>query len=217
MGGSHQTNLPGESTGRVSERHHGDMATTSWWTLQAIRWWTLQEPGMMLMGQEQSYDHETQGKVWSARGVCPCCTDLSGYMRRPLSMPGVYERKQARHVSKTRPKLSAQLSMPCWRMQLRRVLQMIRSVHCTITIATKNAVWHVYSSTLRSAYVCRRRRDGEGQLSVRSRGQISRHTVRAASTSTAADMARTSLQIKWSIIKGFFFKEILSESFEWMD
>ena len=44
--------------------------------------------------------------------------------------------------------------IPWWTTELRRVLQMMRSVHCTITMAVKKAVWHVYSSTLRWAYVC---------------------------------------------------------------
>ena len=32
-------------------------------------------------------------------------TYLSGYIRRPLAMPGVYERRQATAVSKKRPKV----------------------------------------------------------------------------------------------------------------
>ena len=43
--------------------------------------------------------------------------------------------------------------MPWWMMEFLRVLQMSRSVHCTITMDIKNAVWHVNSSTLRWAYV----------------------------------------------------------------
>lgn len=39
--------------------------------------------------------------------------------------------------------------MPCWKIELRRVLQMMRSAHCTITMLTKKAVWHVNSSTFR--------------------------------------------------------------------
>ena len=31
-------------------------------------------------------------------------------------------------------------TMPWWMTELRRVLQMMRSVHCTITMDTKNAV-----------------------------------------------------------------------------
>lgn len=44
--------------------------------------------------------------------------------------------------------------MPWWTMELRRVLQIMRSAHCTMTMAMKKAVWQVYSSTLRWAYVC---------------------------------------------------------------
>ena len=43
--------------------------------------------------------------------------------------------------------------IPWCMMEFLRVLQIIRSVHCTITIDMKNAVWHVYSSTFRWAYV----------------------------------------------------------------
>lgn len=71
-------------------------------------------------------------------------------MRRPFSMPGQYERNAASTVSKTRPKFKAQLRMPCWKIELRRVLQMIRSAHCTTTIEMKKAVWQVYSKVLRS-------------------------------------------------------------------
>ncbi|KYN38457.1 hypothetical protein ALC56_07164, partial [Trachymyrmex septentrionalis] len=39
-------------------------------------------------------------------------------------------------------------------IELRRVLQTIKSAHCTITIDTKKAVWQVNSSVLRSLYVC---------------------------------------------------------------
>ena len=44
--------------------------------------------------------------------------------------------------------------MPCWKTELRRVLQMMRSAHCTTTMLAKNAVWHVNSTTLRCSYVC---------------------------------------------------------------
>ncbi|EZA51213.1 hypothetical protein X777_09890 [Ooceraea biroi] len=37
-------------------------------------------------------------------------------------------------------------------IELRRVLQTIRSAHCTITIDTKNAVWQVNSNVLR--FIC---------------------------------------------------------------
>lgn len=77
-------------------------------------------------------------------------THLSGNMRRPLSMPGVYDRTAANIVSNTRPKLSAQFLMPWWKIELRRVLQMIKSAHWTTTMDTKNAVWQVNSSVLRS-------------------------------------------------------------------
>lgn len=77
-------------------------------------------------------------------------TYLSGNIRRPLSMPGVYDRTAANTVSNTKPKLRAQFRMPWWKSELRRVLQMIKSAHCTTTIDTKNAVWQVYSSVLRS-------------------------------------------------------------------
>lgn len=77
-------------------------------------------------------------------------THFSGYMRRPLSMPGQYDRKAANTVSNTKPKFNAQFRMPCWKTEFRRVLQMIKSAHCTTTIDTKKAVWQVYSSVLRS-------------------------------------------------------------------
>lgn len=67
-------------------------------------------------------------------------THLRGYMRRPLSMPGQYDRKAASAVSKTRPKFSAQLRMPWCTIELRRVLHTIRSAHWTTTIDTKKAV-----------------------------------------------------------------------------
>ena len=41
--------------------------------------------------------------------------------------------------------------IPCWKMELILVLQISRSAHCTITMLTKNPVWHVYSSVLRWA------------------------------------------------------------------
>jgi len=50
--------------------------------------------------------------------------------------------------------------MPWWMMEFLRVLQIIRSVHWTITIDMKNAVWHVNSSTLRCAYVYARTTHG---------------------------------------------------------
>uniref|UniRef100_A0A1A9ZK35 Uncharacterized protein n=1 Tax=Glossina pallidipes TaxID=7398 RepID=A0A1A9ZK35_GLOPL len=69
--------------------------------------------------------------------------NITGYMRRPFSMPGQYERKAAKMVSNTKPKFKAQFLMPCWNIEFRRVLQMIKSAHCTTTIDTKNAVWQV--------------------------------------------------------------------------
>lgn len=80
-------------------------------------------------------------------------TYLSGNMRRPLSIPGVYDRKAASAVSKIKPKLSAQLRIPWWTIELRRVLQIIKSAHCTTTMDTKKAVWHVYSNVFLSRYV----------------------------------------------------------------
>ena len=71
----------------------------------------------------------------------------------PLSIPGVYDRNAASAVSKSSPKFSMWFFMPCWNTELRLVLQMIRSAHWTITIDTKNAVWHVNSRILRSLYV----------------------------------------------------------------
>jgi hypothetical protein len=41
-------------------------------------------------------------------------------------------------------------------MEFRRVLQIIRSAHCTTTMVTKKAVWQVYSSSFLSRYVCKR-------------------------------------------------------------
>lgn len=43
--------------------------------------------------------------------------------------------------------------MPCWKRELRRVLQISKSAHCTMTIDTKKAVWQVYSSCFRASYV----------------------------------------------------------------
>ena len=40
-------------------------------------------------------------------------------------------RATAHRVSKTRPKLSTQLVMPCWKMERTRVLLMITSAHWT--------------------------------------------------------------------------------------
>lgn len=45
--------------------------------------------------------------------------------------------------------------MPCWKTEFRRVLQMIRSAHCTTTMLAKKAVWQVNSTTFRCSYVCR--------------------------------------------------------------
>lgn len=39
--------------------------------------------------------------------------------------------------------------MPCWKTELRRVLQMMRSAHCTTTMLAKKAVWQVNSTTFR--------------------------------------------------------------------
>lgn len=77
-------------------------------------------------------------------------THFRGYIRSPLSIPGVYERKAASAVSKMMPKLRAQLRIPWCTIELRRVLQIIKSAHCTTTMDTKNAVWQVYSRALRS-------------------------------------------------------------------
>lgn len=44
--------------------------------------------------------------------------------------------------------------MPCWNTELRLVLQMMTSAHCTTTILTKNAVWHVNSTIFLCSYVC---------------------------------------------------------------
>lgn len=49
-------------------------------------------------------------------------------------------------------------------IELRRVLQMIKSAHCTTTMETKKAVWQVYSMSLRDLYVYGR---GNG-ISLRS-------------------------------------------------
>lgn len=76
-------------------------------------------------------------------------TYLSGYMRNASDIPGPYERNAARRVSKTRPKLSTWLFIPWCTSEFRRVLQMIKSAHCTTTIAVKKAVWQVYSNVLR--------------------------------------------------------------------
>lgn len=82
-------------------------------------------------------------------------THLSGYIRRPLSIPGQYERNAANAVSNTNPKFNAQFRIPWWTIEFRRVLQIIKSAHCTTTIDTKKAVWHVNSSVFRSRYVCK--------------------------------------------------------------
>ena len=39
--------------------------------------------------------------------------------------------------------------IPCWKREFIRVLQMMRSAHCTITMLAKNPVWQVYSNLLR--------------------------------------------------------------------
>lgn len=84
------------------------------------------------------------------RDLTRCRTYFNGYMRRPLSMPGVYDRMAANTVSKMRPKFKAQFLIPWWKMELRRVLQMMISAHCTTTIDMKKAVWQVNSNVLRS-------------------------------------------------------------------
>jgi hypothetical protein len=40
-------------------------------------------------------------------------------------------------VSKMRPKFMSGLLMPCWNIEFRRVLEIMRSAHCTITMHTK--------------------------------------------------------------------------------
>merc|ERR1719378_1164593 len=42
--------------------------------------------------------------------------------------------------------------MPCWKIERRRVLQINKSAHWTITIAVKNIVWQVNSTILRCEY-----------------------------------------------------------------
>lgn len=69
-------------------------------------------------------------------------------------MPGQYDKNAANAVSNIKPKFSAQFRIPWCTIEFRRVLQTIKSAHCTTTIDTKKAVWHVYSSVLRSRYVC---------------------------------------------------------------
>jgi len=39
-------------------------------------------------------------------------TNFKGYILRPLSMPGQYDKKAARAVSNTKPKFNAQFLMP---------------------------------------------------------------------------------------------------------
>ena len=75
---------------------------------------------------------------------------FSGYMFNPLSIPGVYDRKAARAVSKAMAKFNTQLSMPWLKMERHLVLQIITSDHCTMTMETKKAVWQVYSRILQS-------------------------------------------------------------------
>ncbi|TRY67839.1 hypothetical protein TCAL_15855 [Tigriopus californicus] len=65
---------------------------------------------------------------------------FNGYIFRPLSMPGVYERRMAKQVSKTNPKFNIQLLMPCWNTEFLRVLQMTMSAHWTTTMETKKAM-----------------------------------------------------------------------------
>ena len=43
--------------------------------------------------------------------------------------------------------------MPCWNTELRLVLQIMTSAHCTTTILTKKAVWHVNSTIFLCSYV----------------------------------------------------------------
>ena len=44
--------------------------------------------------------------------------------------------------------------MPWWTIELRLVLHTMRSAHCTTTMDTKKAVWHVYSTCFLALYVC---------------------------------------------------------------
>lgn len=46
--------------------------------------------------------------------------------------------------------------MPCWKTELRLVLQMMTSAHCTTTILTKKAVWQVNSTIFLCSYVWER-------------------------------------------------------------
>jgi hypothetical protein len=49
--------------------------------------------------------------------------------------------KAARAVSKTRALFITQLFIPCWNTDSTRVLQMMRSAHCTMTIDVKYLWW----------------------------------------------------------------------------
>merc|ERR1719378_328390 len=42
--------------------------------------------------------------------------------------------------------------MPCWKIERRRVLQINKSAHWTMTTAVKNIVWQVNSTILRCEY-----------------------------------------------------------------
>ena len=77
-----------------------------------------------------------------------------GYIRSVASVPGVYARNAAKHVSSSNPAISTLLSMPCCTIEFRRVLQIITSAHWTMTIAVKNIVWHVYSNTFHRGLKC---------------------------------------------------------------
>lgn len=56
--------------------------------------------------------------------------------------------------------------MPCWKTEFLRVLQMIRSAHCTTTMLTKKAVWHVNSTTFLCSYVCKSHGQVQGGVRV---------------------------------------------------
>lgn len=55
--------------------------------------------------------------------------------------------RQTRGGMESKPGARSPHFMPCWKTEFLLVLQMIRSAHCTTTMLTKKAVWHVNSTT----------------------------------------------------------------------
>ena len=65
-----------------------------------------------------------------------------------------YERIPTRAVSKKRAKLAFMLIIPCWEIDKLRVLQIIRSDHCTHTIEIRYPDWAYLRASVEKQICC---------------------------------------------------------------